>query len=123
MPTTPGPSEIPIFATIEDAADWHDTHDTGDLTGHEEVPSPLGSGLSQVFSVRFDADTVTRLAATAGRHHLGVTQLVRTWVTERLRADEACDTATWTAGLADEALHEIRAVVERTITTATHDHP
>jgi hypothetical protein len=116
----------PVFSSIEEAADWHDSNDVGDLDEHsEEVESPFANvgGLSQVFSVRFDADTVTRLAAAATRREVGVTQLVRSWVLERLGADEAADTATWTAGLTDEALAEIRAVVERTITTAAHGQP
>jgi hypothetical protein len=116
--------EPPIFSSIDEAADWHDSHDVGD--GHsEEVPSPFvnTAGLSQVFSVRFDADTVARLAAAATRRQVGVTQVVRSWVLERLAADEAGDTATWTAGLTDEALAEIRAVVERTVATAAHRQP
>ncbi len=115
--------EPPIFSSIDEAAGWHDSHDVGDLDEHaEEVASPLANSaaLSQVFSARFDADTVARLAVAATRHQVGVTQLVRSWVLERLSAEEAGDTATWTAGLTDEALAEIRAVVERTIATAAH---
>ena len=126
MTKKPTTDEPPIFSSIAEAADWHDSHDVGDLDAHsEEVASPFANsaGLSQVFSVRFDADAVTRLAAAATRRQVGVTHLVRSWVLERLGADEAGDTNAWTAGLTDEALAEIRAVVERTIATAAHGQP
>jgi hypothetical protein len=118
--------EPPTFSSIDEAADWHDSHDVADLDEHsEEVTSPFANsaGLSQVFSVRFDADTVTRLAAAATRRQVGVTQVVRSWVLERLSADEAGNTATWTTGLTDDALAEIRSVVERTIATAAYGQP
>ena len=120
--------EIPTFSTPADAAQWYSDHDTADVEA-VEVASPFGGGvpvggLSQVFSVRFDPDTVAQLAAAARRHQMGVTQLVRAWVLERLAADTAGeDVVSWTTGLTDDALAEIRAVVERTVTTAATRHP
>jgi hypothetical protein len=113
------PKQTPAFAGIEEAADWHDQHDTADLSDAVEVAAPQGAGgLSQVFSVRFDAATVERLAAAAARHQVGVTQLVRMWVLAALAGDEAVDDDRWANGLTDGALVEIRSILERTVATA-----
>lgn len=45
--------------------------------------------LSTTFAIRLDQPTVTRIRHLAKLHGLGPTQLVRAWVLERLRIEEA----------------------------------
>ncbi len=59
------------------------------------------------FAVRFDPADVDRLRARAGAEGVGVTQLVRAWVLDRLEADDAVPVE------ADEALSTLRRLVAR----------
>jgi hypothetical protein len=59
------------------------------------------------FAVRFDPADVARLRAKAAAEQVGVTQLVRAWVLDRLEADDAVPVE------ADEALSTLRRLVAR----------
>ena len=59
------------------------------------------------FAVRFDPADVNRLRARANAERVGVTQLVRAWVLDRLEADDAVPAE------ADEALRTLRRLVAR----------
>jgi hypothetical protein len=108
------PSASPVFASLADAAEWHDAHDTAELEDSVEVSSPLaGRALSQVFSVRFDQATVAALTADAADRQIGVTQLVRAFVLEGLERDAAASADPKLTPLTDDAIAEIRSIVER----------
>jgi hypothetical protein len=59
------------------------------------------------FAVRFDPADVDRLRARADAEGVGVTQLVRAWVLDRLEADDAVPVE------ADQALSTLRRLVSR----------
>lgn len=71
------------------------------------VPIDLEAGPQRMsaFAVRFDPADVNRLRARAQTEGVGVTQLVRAWVLERLEADDAVPVE------ADEALRTLRRIV------------
>lgn len=59
------------------------------------------------FAVRFDPSTVQRLRQRAESEGVGVTQLVRAWVLDRLEADDTVPAE------ADEALNTLRRLVAK----------
>jgi hypothetical protein len=59
------------------------------------------------FALRFDPAAVERLRERAAAEGVGVTQLVRAWVLERLEADDAVPVE------ADEALSTLRRLLAR----------
>ena len=78
--------KIPKFSSYEEEAEFWDTTDitTIDPSELEEVEIEVSTPLSVSFAVRLDPPTVAALRATADRKGLGVTQLVRSWILERL---------------------------------------
>jgi hypothetical protein len=78
--------KIPTFSSYEEEAEFWDTTDitTIDPSELEEVEIEVSTPLSVSFAVRLDPPTVAALRATADRRGLGVTQLVRSWILERL---------------------------------------
>ena len=87
--TSPTPSRIPEFATIEDEAAFWDTHSTAD---YEEEFKPVrvrfAKGLSTGVTIRLDPETLQRLRAIAREQGIGPTTLIRMWVLERLKQHE-----------------------------------
>lgn len=82
--------KIPEFASYEEEVEFWDSTSSEDIDPDElewvtiERPS---RPLSSTFAVRFDPQTVEQLRALAEAKGVGVTQLVRTWVLQRLRAE------------------------------------
>jgi hypothetical protein len=66
------------------------------------VKVEIGPAPMSAFAVSFDADTVEALRERAAAEGVGVTQLVRAWVLERLDSDERLPVA------AAEALNTLR---------------
>ena len=86
----PGKKKIPEFNSNEEEAEFWDSTSFEDIGPAElewvTVDRPIGP-LSETFAVRLDPETVARLRNLAEAEGIGVTQLVRTWVLQRLRAE------------------------------------
>ena len=82
-------SRIPEFASIEEEAEFWDTHDT---TEFEEEFRPVevrfAKNLSRGLKVRFDQETLGKLRTRAQEKGIGPTTLVRMVVLEWLKERE-----------------------------------
>lgn len=78
-------SRIPVFKSIEEEAEWFDTHDLGDYQDEfKTVRVKFAKNLSEGVTVRFDPMTSDKLRAEAHHKGIGPTTLIRMWVMERL---------------------------------------
>ena len=93
-----------MAARYEADADEADALEFGSGT---PVDVKAGPQRMSAFAVRFDPADVDRLRAKARAEGVGVTQLVRAWVLDRLEADDAVPVE------ADEALRTLRRLVVR----------
>jgi hypothetical protein len=82
---TPARGRIPAFNTIEEEAEFWDTHSFTDFK-EELVPVEVrvGGALSSPLSVRLDQDDRQELDRRAREMGVGPSTLVRMWVKERL---------------------------------------
>jgi predicted DNA binding CopG/RHH family protein len=84
------PRSIPEFASIKEEAAFWDTHSTAD---YEEEFKPVrvrfAKRLSTGVTIRLDPDTLQKVRALAQEHGIGPTTLIRMWVLERLKTNEA----------------------------------
>ena len=81
------PTRIPTFNSREEEADFWDAHDTADFKDEFEPTNVrFAKNLSQGITVRFTAETVETLRATAQKKGIGPTTLARMWILERLEA-------------------------------------
>jgi predicted DNA binding CopG/RHH family protein len=91
--TTKQPStttRIPKFASIEEEAEFWDTHDTTDFEAEfKPVRVRFAKPLSEGITVRLDPDTLIELRSLAGEQGLGPTTLARMWIRENLRRKKA----------------------------------
>ena len=80
-------SRIPEFKSIEEEAEFWDTHDT---TDYEEEFRPIkvrfAKNLSHGLTIRLDPETLEKVRREAREKGIGPTTLVRMWVLEHLRA-------------------------------------
>ncbi|MDQ2807133.1 MAG: BrnA antitoxin family protein [Chloroflexota bacterium] len=89
-------SKIPEFQSIEEEADFWDTHSAVDFFDQTtevdmriEVPRPKKVPIS----LRLDPATVMELKAVARQQGIGYQTLIRMWVMERLTAQSATQVA------------------------------
>ncbi|MGI8536024.1 MAG: CopG family antitoxin [Mycobacteriales bacterium] len=83
-------THLPVFADHDQAAEWFAEHDVSRLLGEEdEVPLERRRPVKSSFTVstRLDAATVSSLRAAAQARGVGVTQLMRQWLKERLETE------------------------------------
>ncbi|HEY7350675.1 MAG TPA: CopG family antitoxin [Ktedonobacterales bacterium] len=84
-------SVIPTFQSLEEEAEWWDTHDTG-ATEYEGEFQPVKvrvtHGLSENVQVRFDAKVNRELERYAKERGVKKSTLIRMWVLERLHEEE-----------------------------------
>ena len=81
---------IPEFRSIEEEAEFWDTHDTTDYEIEWKlVKVRFAKNLSQGITIRFSPKTLAELRKTADRRGLGPTTLARMWILERLRTDKS----------------------------------
>ncbi len=73
---------------IERLATRYDTTDTTTLEG-EEVELEPARDVMVSRSIRFDRQTMDRLRAAAAQREVGVTQLMRQWLVDRLDVEES----------------------------------
>jgi len=82
-------SRIPEFKSIEEEAEFWDTHSLADYEDEfKPVRVKFASSLSEPVSFRLDAETLDRLRSIARDMGIGPTTLVRMWVLERLKTFE-----------------------------------
>ncbi len=80
-------TRIPAFTSREEEAEFWDTHDTADFEDEfERTEVRFAKNLSQGITVRFTAETLATLRATAQRKGIGPTTFARMWILERLEA-------------------------------------
>ena len=86
-PREPAPSRIPQFASIEEEAEFWDTHDTTDYEDEfKPVKLRVAKNLSEGITIRLDPDTLDQLRSRAHDQGIGPTTLARMWILERLKA-------------------------------------
>lgn len=86
-----GASRIPDFATIEEEAQWYDTHDMGDYLDEFKVVDRtrvrVAKQLSENLTVRLAPEYLGRLRDEAERKGVGPSTLARMWIMEHLQED------------------------------------
>ncbi|MBI4317158.1 MAG: hypothetical protein HY675_01600 [Chloroflexi bacterium] len=79
-------SRIPKFSSIEEEAEFWDTHDTAD---YEEEFRPVkvrfARKLSEGVTIRLDVETLDELRTRAHAKGIGPTTLARMWILEHLQ--------------------------------------
>lgn len=86
----PRRSRIPKFASIEEEAQFWDTHDTTDFEDEfRPVKVRFAKNLSEGITVRLDTETLAKLRSLANEKGIGPTTLARMWILERLKREEA----------------------------------
>lgn len=87
-------SQIPVFGSIEEQAEFWDTHDSTDF---EDEFEPVEFEISPDFHSRFvvdvdfDRETWNRLRDFARRHDVRLADLTRAWVLEGFARDAEGD--------------------------------
>jgi predicted DNA binding CopG/RHH family protein len=76
-------SRIPAFQTVQEEAEFWDTHDFTDYLD-ELKPVKVKFALMSPVTIRFDQRTLRTLREQAQRKGMGTTTLIRMWVMERL---------------------------------------
>ena len=83
---TKNPSRIPEFTSIEEEAEFWDTHSTADYEDEfKPVRVRFAKNLSEGITVRLDPETLRKLRVLAKEKGIGPTVLIRMWVMERLK--------------------------------------
>ncbi|MBI4318736.1 MAG: hypothetical protein HY675_09620 [Chloroflexi bacterium] len=82
-------SRIPRFRTIQEEAEFWDTHSTAEFEDEFEEVKDVRfvvrrSSVDKALTVRLDKDTFVRLAEEARVQGVGPSTLVRMWILERL---------------------------------------
>ena len=79
-------ARIPRFASIQEEAEFWDTHDTADFESEfKPVKVRFAKNLSQGITIRLDPETLKTLRAQAHEKGVGPTTLARMWILERLK--------------------------------------
>jgi predicted DNA binding CopG/RHH family protein len=79
-------SRIPAFASVEEEAEFWDTHDTTDFEEEfKPVKVRFAKNLSHGLTIRLDPDTLEKLRREASQKGIGPTTLVRMLVMEHLQ--------------------------------------
>lgn len=87
--TTRKPSHIPEFSSIEDEAQWWDTHSIADyLDELEPVEVRFAKHLSGPMAVRLSAADRAEVSRRAEAKGIGPSTLIRMWVKERLQQED-----------------------------------
>ncbi len=88
-------SKLPRFASREEEATFWETHDLADfedeLTAITRVH--VARPLEHTLSIPLDAGMIGELAAEARRQQIGLSELVRVWLAERLAREREANGA------------------------------
>ena len=80
------PSRIPEFKTIEEEAEFWDTHTLADYWDEgKPVKVRFAKNLSKGITIRLDPETLGKLRQLAHKQGIGPTTLTRMWILERLQ--------------------------------------
>jgi hypothetical protein len=82
---------IPTFKTVEEEAEFWDTHDSVDFEDEfEDAPDIIfvKAGPKKTVSVRLDAASLEAVTKRAREMGIGPSTLIRLWVLERLRGEQ-----------------------------------
>jgi predicted DNA binding CopG/RHH family protein len=83
---TPRPSRIPQFHSIEEEAEFWDTHSTADYEDEfKPVRVTFAKNLSEGITIRLDPETLRKVRVLAKEKGIGPTVLIRMWIMERLK--------------------------------------
>jgi len=86
MTERPTTSRIPEFNSVEEEAEFWDTHDTTDFEDEfRPVKVRFAKNLSHGLTIRLDPETLDKLRREANEKGIGPTTLVRMLVLEHLR--------------------------------------
>ncbi|MBI2888171.1 MAG: hypothetical protein HYY02_13335 [Chloroflexi bacterium] len=86
---------IPEFKSIEEEAEFWDTHDTTDYEDEfKPVKVRFAKNLTAGLTLRFDHETMAKLKKLAGEKKIPVASLVHLWVRERLAEPEGRSAST-----------------------------
>jgi len=78
---------IPKFKSIQEEAEFWDTHDTGDFADEfRPVKVKFAKNLSEALSIRLDTKTLDDLRKQAAKKGIGPTTLARMWILEHLES-------------------------------------
>jgi hypothetical protein len=78
-------SRIPVFKSLDEAADFWDKHDTTDFEDEfKEVDLRFAQPLIHVLEVELDSKSINRLFALAESKGVNPIDLVRSWISERV---------------------------------------
>lgn len=87
-------SRIPEFGSIEEEAEFWDSHDTTDYEDEfKPVRVRFAKNLSEGITIRVDPQTVAKLRSCAHKKGVGPTTLARMWILERLEGEEGASPA------------------------------
>lgn len=79
-------SRIPEFASLEEEAEWWDTHDITDyLDELKPARVRFAKNLPEGIAARLDPDTLRKLRSFAQEKGLGLSTLVRMWILEQMQ--------------------------------------
>jgi len=83
-------SRIPRFKSIEEEAEFWDTHDTTEFEDEfvEVKRVFVARPLIHTLAVRMDARTIDRLAVVGRKKGMGPSTLARMWLLERLEDEK-----------------------------------
>lgn len=85
---TPATGKIPVFNSIEEEAEFWDTHEITDFDDElTEVNLVIGGELAERVTVRLDQADRTALVRHARKKGVGPSTLARIWLKERLNLE------------------------------------
>lgn len=100
------------MSRAEEAAFWDDTNLTDVLEQLERVHVDSARKPAVTFALRLDPDVLSLVREVARREEVGPTQLVRSWILERLRLEASVGSlAQHTSGYPDEMEQRLRQKV------------
>ena len=80
---------IPSFKSIQEEAEFWDTHDMADYWDQfKPVKVRVAQNLSEGITIRLDPDTLERVRELASDKGIGPTTLIRMWVIEKIKDEK-----------------------------------
>jgi hypothetical protein len=81
-------TRIPEFRSVEEEAEFWDTHDLADYWKEfKPIRVRVAKRLSEPLTIRLDPETLAELRSRAKQKGIGPTTLARMWVLERLQVE------------------------------------
>ena len=83
------PRAIPRFSSLEEEAEFWDTHDTTDFEEEfRPIEARFSKNLTQGITIRLDPETLKDMRLRAKAKGLGPTTLARMWILERIQEED-----------------------------------